>query len=47
MELETRRKSGRRCLNGGPYRAVTFVRGFRLFVDLLLTWTAGMRKPRC
>ena len=24
MELETRRKSGRRSLNGGQYRAVTF-----------------------
>ena len=29
MELETRRKSGRRCLNGGPYRAVT--------IDLYIT----------
>ena len=25
MELETRRKSGQRGLNGGPYRAVTFL----------------------
>lgn len=39
MELETLRKSGRRSLNGGPYRAVTNER------DILLAFGQRGLRP--